>query len=401
MTWNRWFASEPSDEERAELLEMGYTLDELTPFPEDRSHAIRLQIGDSEGHDFFPPPNSRLLFLLKISYSHIPSLLLVRLSGGTFFFDGAIFTGAVRFGGAIFSSQAKFDSTTFSGEAYFDRATFSLGASFENATFSSLVSLVSTTFRGVAFFNSATFSGQASFGDRATFSGDAEFRSTRFGGDAEFRGATFSGEAGFTNAEMKGVTTFTKAKFARTPSFFGAKLHEGTTWSDITWPPRPGNREQAAKDVEAYERIKLEMDRLKKHGDELDFFARELQCRRVLLGPRKGLPFAIYGFLSDYGRSYGRPLLLLVATILVGTLVVAAHCVGFWTPLLSDLDHTRQSLGISFANTLGLLGRPLMKPEVLLGLPDWLKAVATIQSILGIVLLFLFGLGIRNRFRMK
>ena len=31
----------------------------------------------------------------------------------------------------------------------------------------------------------------------------------------------------------------------------------------------------------------------------------------------------------------------------------------------------------------------------------WLKVSATIQTILGIVLLFLFGRGIRNRFRMK
>ena len=38
---------------------------------------------------------------------------------------------------------------------------------------------------------------------------------------------------------------------------------------------------------------------------------------------------------------------------------------------------------------------------MLLGLPNWLKAVATLQTILGIAFLFLFGLGIRNRFRMK
>jgi hypothetical protein len=37
-----------------------------------------------------------------------------------------------------------------------------------------------------------------------------------------------------------------------------------------------------------------------------------------------------------------------------------------------------------------------MRPDVLVELPDWLKAVATLQSILGIALLFLFGLGILN-----
>jgi hypothetical protein len=35
------------------------------------------------------------------------------------------------------------------------------------------------------------------------------------------------------------------------------------------------------------------------------------------------------------------------------------------------------------------------------GAADWLKAVSALQSILGLGLLFLFGLGIRNRFRLK
>jgi hypothetical protein len=32
---------------------------------------------------------------------------------------------------------------------------------------------------------------------------------------------------------------------------------------------------------------------------------------------------------------------------------------------------------------------------------DWLKVFAALQTILGTILLFLFGLGIRNKFRMK
>jgi hypothetical protein len=43
----------------------------------------------------------------------------------------------------------------------------------------------------------------------------------------------------------------------------------------------------------------------------------------------------------------------------------------------------------------------LIAAELLQGLPGWLKVIATIQTILGILLLFLFGLGIRNRFRMR
>ena len=59
---------------------------------------------------------------------------------------------------------------------------------------------------------------------------------------------------------------------------------------------------KAEEFVDAYERLKLEMDKLKKHGDELEFFARELQCRQSDRWPWKGLPIALYGVLSDYGR---------------------------------------------------------------------------------------------------
>ena len=45
--------------------------------------------------------------------------------------------------------------------------------------------------------------------------------------------------------------------------------------------------------------------------------------------------------------------------------------------------------------------RELIGPETLTALPGVLKAVAAAQTIAGIVLLFLVGLAIRNRFRMK
>ena len=87
--------------------------------------------------------------------------------------------------------------------------------------------------------------------------------------------------------------------------------------------------------------------------------------------------------------------------MLIGTVLFAIGRDGcFWAPLLSA--DCRPAIGLSFASTLSVLGRSLLvRPEVFLALPDWLKAVSALQSLLGIVLLFLFGLGIRNRFRMK
>jgi len=91
------------------------------------------------------------------------------------------------------------------------------------------------------------------------------------------------------------------------------------------------------------------MDLLKKHEDELDFFALQLQSRRVLqesVLKRSGLPIALYGLVSDYGRSYARPLYALFAVAALGMLVL----------LLFGALAPRQSLGLSIANTLNVFG---------------------------------------------
>jgi hypothetical protein len=202
---------------------------------------------------------------------------------------------------------------------------------------------------------------------------------------------------------MKGVTAFDDAKFNSPPECSNAKLHEGTTWHDVRWPATPSDVSQARAFLGAYARLKMEMDRLKKHSDELDFFSLEQQCRRVADGFWKGLPIAVYGFVSDYGRSYVRPLGLLVATVLFGAIPIRAHYSGWSITTFIAHGFSGGAVGLSFANIFSVLSvrKDLINPDLLLSLPGWLKAVATIQSILGIVLLFLFGLGIRNRFRMK
>jgi hypothetical protein len=155
------------------------------------------------------------------------------------------------------------------------------------------------------------------------------------------------------------------------------------------------------------------MDRLKKHEDELDFFALELQSRRVLYGdwkkvqefevfghkipmvrPALGLPIALYGALCDYGRSYVRPLYGLLITTLAGALIAWPHF---------GLFKLKKALGFSLANAFGLLGfrKDFVDPGLLVSLPGALKVVAGLQTIIGAVLLFLFGVAVRNRFRMK
>ena len=204
-----------------------------------------------------------------------------------------------------FTEVAHVEGATLTERANFVGATFTERANFAGATFTK-----EADFRGAKFIRTADFEG-------ATFTKMASFAGTTFTEWTNFGDATFTKETYFVNSEMELVTTFDNASFLDEPPLFdGAKLHEGTTWFQVKWPPSPKTKDQARLAVRAYERLKLEMDRLKKHEDELHFFAMELQARRVLEGKWtsfQGVAIGIYGCLCDYGRSYIRPLWLLGA----------------------------------------------------------------------------------------
>jgi Pentapeptide repeats (9 copies) len=164
----------------------------------------------------------------------------------------------------------------------------------------------------------ATF-GWVEFIGHATFDKDVCFDYVTFTGETNFTNAIFAVQSTFVNAKMKYDTSFEGAVFElEPPKFFEAELHESANWNAKKWPLPPVSF-VAKKFVDSYGCLKREMDRLKKHEDELDFFALELQSRRELLGRwGLGLPILLYGLVSDYGRSYWRPLAAIVVVMFIG-----------------------------------------------------------------------------------
>ena len=115
----------------------------------------------------------------------------------------------------------------------------------------------------------------------------------------------FSNQVDFEAAEFNSRTVFADAKFEiSVPDFRDAKLREATEWHGAS----PKNNEAIQQHIYAYERLKAEMERLKKHEEEQFFFAKELRARRAR-EPRwlKRLPNYAYEILSDCGASRGRP----------------------------------------------------------------------------------------------
>jgi hypothetical protein len=397
--WNRYLSRWLKDDIRIKLIgERRHVSEELTPFSADEIDAIEkaffVRCGRIISKASGKIPELEPDGLIDFSNIDFDSPFSVE---GFFFpvgcdFSSASFSRIANFKGANFS-DATFKGVSFSGTTVFDGAIFSTTTTFKGANFSGRANFEHTTFSFDADFGGATFSDLADFSG-ATFSDVADFTRATFSDLADFTGATFQSTLLFVNAKMNGPTLFQAATFSSPPRFFGAELHEGTVWRQVKWPDPPSNTATADAFVDAYERLKLEMDRLKKHEDELFFFAHEMKSRRVQSGVLRGMPIVLYGVLCNYGRSYVRPLVGLLVTIAIGAMLYLTHF---------GISKYPRAVGLSLANTFGVLGfrKDFIDPSVIEALSRALKVVSAVQSVVGIGLLFLFGLALRNRFRMR
>jgi hypothetical protein len=178
-------------------------------------------------------------------------------------------------------------------------------------------------------------------------------------------------------------------------------MHEATEWHGVTWPKPPGSKDDAQQQVYGYERLKQEMEQLKKHDDEQMFFRRELRARRGLLRALSGehLLNIVYQWTSDYGNSFLRPLVWLFVVLAAGTAIFARAPLYCGVPMPIKI-----AAKLSFANIFVFLPdkREIMtNAKMIECLSNTTQAVSALQSLLGVVLLFLLGLALRNRFRMR
>lgn len=287
-------------------------------------------------------------------------------------FRRATFRGVTEFNGTSFNQTADFSGTNFLKNAYFS------------------VSI----FRSIAIFNNC------SFNDKTTFSGTVfknhvDFCSTTFSSDLDMDRVKFMDYLDLTNAKLQAPTSFDSCYFKKSPpQLAGATLHPRTNWRRAAWPELKGLKgRQVEALTDAYCILKLEMDKQKRHEDELLFFAKELECRQMELGRIKGLPISLYWLSCNYGRSFLLPLLWLV--VLFDICALALH---YFQP---DLGWGK-AVGLSALNCLAGFGlRKELMSKTVESLGTGALVVSGVQMVLGLVFLFLIGLGLRNRFRMK
>jgi uncharacterized protein YjbI with pentapeptide repeats len=265
-------------------------------------------------------------------------------------FSDATFRGSTDFLGATFLDYATLRRATFAGEVDFSGTTFARTVDISGASFSRIADFWEATFSGKADLAGALFSDIADLSG-ATFDETAAFSGTKFSREhrADFSRATFKGDAAFFNAEMEGETSFAHAVFEKhPPSFQGTKLNQGVAFHGARWPnpmaipewpTRPLTndkmraaqreiaraKEAAQQHVYNYQRLKQIMEGLKKHEDELNFFAMEMAAQRVVDGKwsLRGILNGLYGAVSDYGRSISLPLQWLIIVVGLGFIFLA------------------------------------------------------------------------------
>lgn len=436
--WNRWVAAAMSGIDRRKLIDDGRaTAAELKPFsPEERRE---LWAGCRYPELPAPDPASSIsfnetVFACFVSFDHFIFPSTTRFTRSEFrgnvafmhasfqehaIFEYATFQNTADFGHAVFKEFTFFEHAVFEKLTCFEYAVFQKIAIFEHAVFQRIAIFEHAVFEEFAFFEDAVFEGDAifehtAFQKNATFMDTAFEKNARFNGSAKrddaqqfrqfagstyYNGATFSGSADFTNREFLDKTHFNNAKFLnQAPVFADTKLHEGTTWHGVQWPGTPDDPLAARNMADAYSHLRRRSNAIQDHEAELDFYGRELRAKRAAVGGATGFLISLYEWSCGFGASVGLPLVWLFGLWASGP--------PFCRALLrlegsAEIDGLTL-YGFSLASVGGFFGmRKEFFSEFMKDLPGTVLALSGAQSLLGAVFVFLLGLSLRNRFRIK
>lgn len=340
-------------------------------------------------------------------------------------FSDARFSVKADFRAATFSAGADFIQATFSGYADFREATFAVYADFSQTTFSADADFRETTFSNYAFFTQAIFSADADFRE-TTFADACSFNSARMKSVWQLNGARVAGSLFAHSAEIEGHAYFTAIDFNFPPNLTSTSFSQPPSFLGSTFRYPCSNWISGKCDVgdgEArFRRLKQLAADTHDHELELRLFALETKAKRFhtlklanpLHWPGLVLNFG-YGWVSDFGQSVLRPLGWLMVTILFA--LFAFEAMTDLPDMLARglIDFSTAAKVAAFVNVVPFAGQAVLGREIMTkglcpmdeGAPEYLDCLTTlytisaVEGVFGLIFLFLIGLGLRNRFRIK
>ena len=319
-------------------------------------------------------------------------------------FSSARFRDYTTFRKVTFQSSCSFDDVIFDETVSFMRSSFLGNVDFFNCKFEDAANFMKGHFQGGASFQNASFQEVSNF-KGVRLSGGVDFHGTYFGRATVFTGAVFETHGSFpsidfTSAVFAGSTSFEGAIFERTfPKLTGVSFNETTTvtvrndnWPSASEALAQHGTESVAELREAASKLRHVMSRQMLPEEEHFFFRYEMLAASREESFFRALPIRLYGFLSEYGYSIGRPVILLTALWVVGWYFYA--------------QNTAMGLGKSAAYSFsamfkffGLQGTYLETETE--NLSEAMQVAAGTQTVLAFIPLFFLGLGLRTRFRLR
>lgn len=321
-------------------------------------------------------------------------------------------SGAVQsacFDEAVFCKRANLQGVAFQKEATFNRCQFLGPSRFDNCNFedAEIVSFDGAIFTGPASFRAGgahTALNRMFFRD-VIFKSDVGFEGRRFRSSLVFRGAKFFRAPRFQDAEISFESVFPKLE-----NFYDVKMiPEGVRSRSIT-----GKREYYENAAQAYRTLRYAMKAQDAYEEEALFWELEMRAKqRALAWDRAGWLPKIFSFLyaetSRYGNSIERPILLWLLLLALFAAIYSVFRADGGLSIVAGLDlsefsfqQTIRPFGVWTDEGARTIGRLVLTGEGIQAQITTLviRLLATIQSVVSLACIALFGFALRRRFRM-
>ena len=336
-----------------------------------------------------------------------------------------------------FTEKVLFSYSKFKSFAWFHEVIFEKDAHFENTVFNDEAWFLKARFEGRSDFTDAVFCQGATF-TGAAFLMPTDFAGVNFSGLIAFHSVLFDDYANFEYAIFNNVGIFNESKFEKfIPNFIGVAYSARLEFSDSFFS-KSDTLKNAANQLGFLKRLS---DGHNQTDQALNFNALELNAKAKQ--PDASRLFKVFTWfyekISDYGRSFGRPLEIYAYLLFLTFLIALEHsaynaprnytqtgCEKYvwWIERVSWIEdknclvnsNSLKLTGIRAASeytlyraagVLDFSDSDKQKKEVAQRLfgqeiePWWMRIWGVFKAIVSTALLFLAALGLRNKYRIK
>jgi len=298
-----------------------------------------------------------------------------------------------QFTRADFGDHVNFESTRFSHEPWFEEASFGNYTTFMNASFCNCVPFHGSIFTGITNFTTSCAS---------SIEKGAQCKH-------DFSSAVFKKNIDFSDRHFGAKTTFEGAHFLSAALFYNCEFHPSINVADADFmfgTPHPANDYVEFKS--AFQTLRLHMEKIRNHEQELKFSRLEMQARERRVGS-KDVPWWVrwlsrgYGLIADYGQSALRPYLWLIGFYII-TSVIYFALAGEWanpgaalaTPFQYSLPPVSTFAAQFFA---GEIDQAFI--NALLDHPFLTRFVMVTHGVTSLALVFFLLLALKRRFQIR